>query len=288
MKKFLLTILLLCLFFALAGSIQAVTTIVKDYPELPGATRPGQAAPGEALPRLIQYIFVFSLSIVGVIGLAAIIIGAFGYLTAVGNPQKAADAKDKIFSALLGIILLLGSFLLLRTINPDLLKLGVKVPKVTVDVSSNGNGAIQGCRYVTANIQPTEIEAGESVTLTLERIDCTEEESQNHMIYYTVKQVVPASPSTGLGTDLLCKKIVDAAWEKIVKNTDTEFAQEFTFDKKCTEWGIPCKNLTFLANPICNMQKEAAELFYVTGEIEVPGQPTFFIPKVHITVIDGK
>jgi len=288
MRKLLLTILLLCLFFTLAGFVQAEKTTIVDYPDLDGAKKPGEAGPGEALPQLIKYIFIFSLSIVGVIGLAAIIIGAFGYLTAVGNPQKAADAKDKILSALLGIILLLGSFLLLRTINPDLLKLGVEAPAVTVvNVPSNG-GPVQGCRYVTATVKPTEIKAGESVTLTLKRIDCKKEDSQNHTIDYTIKQTVLASLSTGLGKDLLCKKIVEVAWEKIVKNTDTEFVQKFTFDKQCTEIGVPCKNLTFLAKPVCNMQKEKPELFYITGEIEVPNQPTFFIPKIHITVIDGK
>jgi len=127
MKKLLLTILLLFIFFAWAGFAQATTTIVKDYPELPGTDKPGEARKGEELPQFIKYLFVFSLSIVGIIGLAAIIIGAFGYLTAVGNPQKAAKAKEQIFSALLGIILLLGSYLLLRVINPDLLSLGVEL-----------------------------------------------------------------------------------------------------------------------------------------------------------------
>lgn len=133
MKKLLLTILLLSIFFALAGFAQATTTIVKDYPELPGTDKPGEAKKGEELPQFIKYLFIFSLSIVGIIGLAAIIIGAFGYLTAVGNPEKAAKAKEQIFSALLGILLLLGSYLLLRVINPDLLSLGVKLEPVEIE-----------------------------------------------------------------------------------------------------------------------------------------------------------
>ncbi len=144
MKKFLLTILLLSIFFALAGFAQAATTIVKDYPELPGTDKPGEAKKGEELPQFIKYLFMFSLSIVGIIGLAAIIIGAFGYLTAVGNPQQAAKAKEQIFSALLGILLLLGSYLLLSIINPDLLSLGVKLKKVQVNPGGNGGTECQG------------------------------------------------------------------------------------------------------------------------------------------------
>ena len=154
MKRYFSIIFLVIILLGLAGSAQAITTIVKDYPELSGATRPGEAEPGDALPQFIKYVFIFSLSIVGIIGLAAIVIAAFGYLTAVGNPQKAADAKDKILSALLGIILLLGSFLLLRTINPDLLRLGVEAPPAIVDVPSNGDNGDEpslGCRLLKAS-----------------------------------------------------------------------------------------------------------------------------------------
>jgi len=110
------------MFIGLANLALAATTIVKDYPEL-GGINPGDKE--ITLPEFIKYIFLFSLAIVGIVGLLAIVIGAFGYLTAVGNPQKASDAKNKIISALLGLLLLLGSYILLNTINPDLLELKV-------------------------------------------------------------------------------------------------------------------------------------------------------------------
>jgi hypothetical protein len=117
-------------FFVAFNSVQAVKTIV-TYPELDGAIVPGgDVKPGEELPQFIKYIFTFSLGAVGVLGLLAIIFGAFTYLTAVGNPQQAAKAKEQIFSALLGILLLLGSYILLNTINPDLIKLGVKLESI--------------------------------------------------------------------------------------------------------------------------------------------------------------
>jgi len=127
MKKYLLITLLVITVLGLAGSAWATTTIIKDYPAIGGISPQEE---GITLPHLIKYIFLFALGVVGIVGLLAIIIGAFGYLTAVGNPQKATAAKDKIISALLGLLLLLGSYLLLNIINPDLLKLKVEAPAI--------------------------------------------------------------------------------------------------------------------------------------------------------------
>lgn len=124
MKKCLAIIFLVIILFALANSSQAVT-IVKDYPEIRGAVRPGEAGQGQELPQFIKYIFMFSLGIVGLVGMVAVIMGGFDYVTSSGNPQKAAEGKNKIVSALLGLLLLLGSWILLNLVNPDLLRLGI-------------------------------------------------------------------------------------------------------------------------------------------------------------------
>ena len=154
MKKVILIILLLSLFFALAGSVKAIDTIVKSYPELPGAPEPTAG-----IPQYIRYIFVFSLGVVGIIAFVAMLMAAFGYVTSVGNPQKAAAAKDKIFSALLGMLILFASYLLLNTINPDLLKFKTEIVKVGDKVvigvpPEEGRG---GCRLTGAYWDKPEI-----------------------------------------------------------------------------------------------------------------------------------
>ena len=98
MKRYIKIIIISIILFSVIGFAQAATTIIKDYPEI-GGINPGKE--GTTLPDFIKYIFLFSLTIVGIVGLLAIIIGAFGYLTAVGNPQKASEAKNKIISAIL-------------------------------------------------------------------------------------------------------------------------------------------------------------------------------------------
>ncbi len=128
MKKILIITILFLLFVGF--SAQAYETIIEDYPELP-ACEHGDCKPGDedfGLPQFIKYIFIFSLGIVGITGFLAMIIAGFELVTATGNPQKAAQAKERITSALLGLLLLLGSWLILHYINPDLLKLGITLP----------------------------------------------------------------------------------------------------------------------------------------------------------------
>ena len=72
---------------------------------------------------LNQAIAWFYYFIVGVAGLAAFVMlvwGGFQYLTSAGNPTAIGDAKDRIKSALLGLLIILISWLILQVINPEL------------------------------------------------------------------------------------------------------------------------------------------------------------------------
>jgi len=74
-----------------------------------------------ALPDYIFAIYKFSLMAVGIICLGALIYGGFRYLISAGKPAAMTDAKDQIFSALLGLIILFSAWLILNTINPELI-----------------------------------------------------------------------------------------------------------------------------------------------------------------------
>jgi len=67
-----------------------------------------------------QNLYTYIISIAGVIALAALIIGGILYLTSAGDPEKLSKAKKQILAAFFGIIILLSSSLILRTINPEL------------------------------------------------------------------------------------------------------------------------------------------------------------------------
>lgn len=84
---------------------------------------PNQPSPDKGLPEYINYLFVFGLSSITILALAQMIIGGITYILAAGNAAKVEEAKDTIFQALLGVGILLVSYLLLWTINPDLVSL---------------------------------------------------------------------------------------------------------------------------------------------------------------------
>jgi hypothetical protein len=49
-----------------------------------------------------------------------LILGGYYYMTAAGNAEQSGKGVEIIWSAIIGMALLFGAFLLLNTINPDL------------------------------------------------------------------------------------------------------------------------------------------------------------------------
>ncbi len=75
------------------------------------------------LPQYISTIFKLVMGIAGTIAVLALVIGSVRYMTSAGNAEAKSDAKKRILGAIFGIILLLSSYLILRTINPQLIEL---------------------------------------------------------------------------------------------------------------------------------------------------------------------
>ncbi len=75
------------------------------------------------LPDYINYIFNFAIGIAGLIAFISIVYGGARYLTSAGNPSAMSDANSQIFAGVIGLIILLGSWIILTTINPELVKI---------------------------------------------------------------------------------------------------------------------------------------------------------------------
>jgi len=82
----------------------------------------------------IRALYIWGLGIVGAVAVTSIAIGGFLYMT-----NQVQKGKDYILSALLGLLLLLGSWLLLNTINPDLAKLKCDLPAATASPSASAS-----------------------------------------------------------------------------------------------------------------------------------------------------
>lgn len=120
-RKMFLTILLFILFL-LPDSASAQV----DYKAL--VTIPG-ISDGAGVTDYLGGLYTFLISVVGVVAMGAIVIGGARYLTSAGNPSAIEDAKHTIYSAIYGLILAITSWVIVKTINPDILVL--KNPNVT-------------------------------------------------------------------------------------------------------------------------------------------------------------
>ncbi len=82
----------------------------------------------------------FLLSIVGIVAVLFMIFGGLKYITAVGNSSKIGDAKNQIMSAITGLLLALLSWVIVDTINPDILYM--RQPGVAFNELLNGSTGI--------------------------------------------------------------------------------------------------------------------------------------------------
>jgi len=98
-----------------------------DYPEFGGEII--KAGEKDILPKYVKYIFNFAVGISGLIAFGSLVYGGSQYLISGDSPSAMNEAKDQIFSALLGIAILLSSYLILTTINPQLVILKAEYVK---------------------------------------------------------------------------------------------------------------------------------------------------------------
>ena len=79
--------------------------------------------PGSDPQGIVGNVYQFSLMIGGILAFAVIVYGAIRYTIAAGNPSGQSEGKEWIRQALLGLFLLLGAYLILYTLNPNLTRL---------------------------------------------------------------------------------------------------------------------------------------------------------------------
>ena len=87
------------------------------YPTLPGGFKLEDAT---NISSLVAWLYAFLVGVSGLAAFVMIVWGGIQWMTSQGNPGQTGDAKDKIKMALLGLLLVLASFLILQIINPEL------------------------------------------------------------------------------------------------------------------------------------------------------------------------
>lgn len=111
LKKFIVAVSPLSLIKA-AGVFAADISVEIPHPF-------GAADFGTSSVGYVANFYQFALMASGLLAFGAIMYGAIKYAVSAGNPSQQSDAKQWIIQALVGLLLLAGAVLILRTLNPD-------------------------------------------------------------------------------------------------------------------------------------------------------------------------
>lgn len=74
--------------------------------------------------QCVSQIYMWSLGLSAMLAVVMTVFGGYMVMTARGNAQQSEKGKSFILSSLIGMVLLMGAYLLLSTINPDLVDFG--------------------------------------------------------------------------------------------------------------------------------------------------------------------
>lgn len=133
MKFFSLSLILIAAFSLGIPAVHADTIAVS------GAL-PGSYATSSGPGAFVANFYQFALMIGGLLAFGMIVWGGVKYAASRGNPSAESDAKDRIYGALIGLLLLAGVYLILFTINPNLINLNLTaLPTVTITASPSGS-----------------------------------------------------------------------------------------------------------------------------------------------------
>lgn len=125
-----------------------------QYPRIEGVEIPMTVK--TSLPAYILYIFYFSLAISGFIAFAVFVYGGFSYLTSAGAPGVMSDARGRMLSSILGMVILFSAFLILNTLNPQLITLNAPGIRANYGVYLIDSNRTQ--KMVTQNLADIEAE----------------------------------------------------------------------------------------------------------------------------------
>ncbi len=132
LRQLLFLVVFACLSAAAGSALAADTTLVAPKApklEIPipnvNLTEPLNEAGYLSLPWLGQYIsgvYRFMIGIVGMVAAIMMVVGGFQYITSAGDKGKLAAGKKRITDAFIGLVLALGSYVILYAINPNLVE----------------------------------------------------------------------------------------------------------------------------------------------------------------------
>ena len=89
------------------------------------------------IANYVKAIYKYLIGIIGIVACIMLMVGGIVWLTAGGSPEKVKQAQEYIIASLTGLVLALGSFMILGTINPALVNFNISQIKSVSPVTDN-------------------------------------------------------------------------------------------------------------------------------------------------------
>lgn len=118
----------------------------------------GYAIGGNSIGVLIKSLYKYAIGIVGILAAIIMMIGGFMWLMAAGNQQRISEAQEWIKASVTGLILALGSYMILATVSPALVEfksLDIDKVKQAPESSLNQTSITTGCCEATKSCSAT-------------------------------------------------------------------------------------------------------------------------------------
>jgi hypothetical protein len=139
MKKLILALIILAFLVLPVFDFAQAYTLLEPLPGLKATDQ----TKGVTLSDYLGWLFPFVISAAAILAVLMIVIGGIE-LMAGGNEKLRTDAKDRIWSAIWGLLLALSAWLILSIINPNLVNMELGIDPVTVKVQQQQTGAAIG------------------------------------------------------------------------------------------------------------------------------------------------
>jgi hypothetical protein len=143
-----LTIMLSFVFLLNTGFVYAAEYV--PLAPLPGVIKDQPIS----LESYLGAIFKIGIGLAGVFAVLMIVIAGIQYIGGASSPSARTDARGRITNAIFGLILALVSWLILNTINPNLLNTSLNINNVNIDAPPSANtssGRTQTPQYCITN-----------------------------------------------------------------------------------------------------------------------------------------
>ena len=164
-KKILLCLLLLQTLSSFTPTYAADTTQLPVYnPGVDKQIKEYLCTPDISLFTCINQLYKFAIIVASVVGVFFIVIAGYLYMSSGGNDESVKSAKDILTSTIASLVILMAGFILLKAINPDLIKFHtISPPGVTLPADAglisgggaSGSGGVTTCHESTTGVAST-------------------------------------------------------------------------------------------------------------------------------------